>query len=376
MVDAPSGVPGNVGLTDPGSKGPAAWAGFRAVRVVSVTAETSTVRSLELAALDGEPLPIAEAGQFVAVRADIGDGELPATRSYSLSGPPGAAAYRISVKLAEQGRFSGFVHHRLAVGDELEIAAPRGRFTMDSGDAPVLLCSAGVGATPVLAMLHAQVRRGAAREVWWLHGARNGADHVFAGEARALLARLPNARARIFYSAPLPTDRLGSDYTRSGRLTADALAELPIPTDAQAYICGPPTYLADLRTALVGMGLDDGRVHSEVFGAGPSLTPGITATAVVPPHPPAGDPGNGPSISFSRSGLSVCWRTDFDSVLELAEACDVPARWSCRSGVCHNCETGLLAGAVTYDPEPVDPPADGNVLICCASPGTDLVLDL
>jgi ferredoxin len=122
--------------------------------------------------------------------------------------------------------------------------------------------------------------------------------------------------------------------------------------------------------------VDEAQVHSEVFGSGSALTPGIAAAAATPAHPPAGEQGHGPSISFSRTGLTVRWRDDFGSVLELAEACDVPVRWSCRTGVCHNCETGLLAGAVTYDPEPVDAPAQGDILICCATPGDDLVLDL
>jgi len=115
---------------------------------------------------------------------------------------------------------------------------------------------------------------------------------------------------------------------------------------------------------------------NEVFGAGPALTPGIAAGPVTPPHPPTGPPGNGPSVSFARSGLTVPWREDFVSVLELAEACDVPTRWSCRTGICHTCEAGLLAGTASYDPQPVDLPADGHVLVCCAVPDDDLVVDL
>jgi len=72
----------------------------------------------------------------------------------------------------------------------------------------------------------------------------------------------------------------------------------------------------------------------------------------------------------------VPWRDDVANLLELAEACDVPTRWSCRTGICHSCEAGLLGGAVSYDPQPVDPPADGNVLVCCAVPSDDVVVDL
>ncbi|HKN08014.1 MAG TPA: 2Fe-2S iron-sulfur cluster-binding protein, partial [Pseudomonadota bacterium] len=95
-----------------------------------------------------------------------------------------------------------------------------------------------------------------------------------------------------------------------------------------------------------------------------------------PPHPPAGPPGAGPLISFARSGLNVHWDPAFQSLLELAEACDVPTRWSCRTGVCHSCETGLVAGSVAYAPDPIAPPAEGNVLICCSRPQGDIVIDL
>ena len=81
-------------------------------------------------------------------------------------------------------------------------------------------------------------------------------------------------------------------------------------------------------------------------------------------------------MTFTRSGLTVPWRDDATSLLEFAEACDIPTRWSCRTGICHTCEVGLLAGSVAYDPPPIDLPADGNVLICCSTPVADLTIDL
>ena len=107
-----------------------------------------------------------------------------------------------------------------------------------------------------------------------------------------------------------------------------------------------------------------------------ALTPGIAAVPARPPHPPPGPPGTGPAVTFARSALTVPWHPDHGTLLELAEACDVPARWSCRTGVCHNCETGLLSGAVAYAPDPVEPPAEGNTLICSARPLGPVVLDM
>jgi ferredoxin len=155
------------------------------------------------------------------------------------------------------------------------------------------------------------------------------------------------------------------------------LDRLGVPHDGDFYLCGPSSFLADLTAGLSGRGMPPDRIHSEIFSGGPSLTPGVAATPARAPHPPASSPGTGPLVSFARSGLAVRWRPSEDqSLLELAEACDVPVRWSCRTGVCHNCESGLISGSVAYEPEPLDAPADGNVLICCSRPQGDVVVDL
>ena len=369
------GAPGgNAGLT--AASPPPAWPGFRDLAVTALEPESESVLSVLLADPGASPLPAALPGQFVTVRLHLPGRPQPVLRSYSLSGPPGAASYRISVKREPHGIASQFVHTGLHKGDRVETAAPRGTFTLKPGSAPVLLISAGVGATPVLAMLHALADGEAGRPVWWLHGARNRAEEPFAAEARELLARLPGSRLDVCYSRPGPGDVEGRDYQQAGRLTAGALSALSLPADADAYLCGPAGFMADASAALIAAGLPTSRVHTEIFGAAPSLTPGIAGTAAKQPHPPAGEPGDGPQISFARSGLTVAWSRDFGSLLEFAEACDVPVRWSCRTGVCHTCDTQLLSGSVDYDPAPVDEPADGSVLICCSRPDNDLALDL
>ena len=153
-------------------------------------------------------------------------------------------------------------------------------------------------------------------------------------------------------------------------------ADSSLPRDGDFYICGPSAFMRDLTAGLASWGVAPDRIHTEIFGASPSITPGITASPHRPPHSPAGASDAGPLVSFARSGLNVRWGSTFQSLLELAEACDVPVRWSCRTGVCHTCETGLVAGTVRYKPDPVDAPADGNVLICCAQPDGDIVIDL
>jgi ferredoxin-NADP reductase len=298
-------------------------------------------------------------------------------RNYSLSGPPGAGYYRITVKHEQHGIASGYLHTRLAVGEHLDIAAPRGTFILDGAtSAPVLLISAGIGATPVLAMLHALASKHSDREIWWLHGARNSHEHPFAAEARERLASLPNVRGRVYYSRPDRNDVVGRDYDSAGRLSASTLAELEPPRDAEAYVCGPAAFMEEISAGLAAIGLEASHIHTEPFGPAPGLAPGIAAAPARAPHPPAGAPGAGPTIEFARSGLAISWSEDYSSLLELAEACDVPVRWSCRTGVCHNCESTLIAGTVDYDPDPIEPPADGSALICCSRPHDDLVLDL
>ncbi len=327
LLDAGTGgeTTGNAGLTTAASAAAPAWPGFRPLRVLARVVESSDVLSVRLGAPDGAALPAALPGQFLTIRLEPGGGLPPVTRSYSLSGPPGAPDYRISVKREPHGLGSALVHDRLPVAALTQVAAPRGTFTLTRAKHPVLLISAGVGVTPVLSMLHALAATGSARQVWWLHGARRGADHCFAAEAAALLRELPDARARICYSSPEPQDRIERDFHHRGRLSADFLADLDLPADAEAYVCGPAAFMADVQRALPACGLDPTRVHVENFGPAPSLTPGIAAAQLPPPHQPGGLPGAGPAVTFARSGLTVDGERP-------TRACSTwPRRATCRS---------------------------------------------
>jgi ferredoxin-NADP reductase/MOSC domain-containing protein YiiM/ferredoxin len=373
LLDEDAGS-GNAGLA--ATSPPPAWSGFRQLTVTAITPESDAVISIRLEDPTGTPLPAARPGQWLTLRVQPDKQQRWLLRNYSLSGPPDAGYYRIAVKREPDGVASGFLHTRLAVGDQLDIAAPRGTFILDRTDAPVLLISAGIGATPVLAMLHALAEEHSDREIWALHSARSSREHSFAAEARVLLASLPNARTHVYYSRPGPEDVEGRDFDATGRLTGAQLAELEPPRDGQAYLCGPAPFMDEMSAALAALGIDASHIHTEPFGPAPGVTPGIAATPARAPHPPAGGPGNGPTIEFARSDLAIPWDNDYGSLLELAEACDVPVRWSCRTGVCHTCETTLIAGDVTYSPDPVEPPADGSALICCSQPRDNVVLDL
>jgi ferredoxin-NADP reductase/MOSC domain-containing protein YiiM len=366
---------GNAGLARE-SGPPPGWRGFRPLRVSRKTRESSSVISLILESTDGRPLTAALPGQFVVLRLKPSPDSPTLLRSYSLSGERSAERYRVSVKREAHGAAGAYIHDRLLVGDVLDASAARGSFTLRQGDLPLVFLSAGIGVTPVLAMLHELAASPSQRQLWWLYGTRNRREHPFAQETRALLNQLPHGNRHICYSTPDPHDQPGSDFDARGHLDLHVLQQLGVPRDAEFYICGPARFMNDLTTGLSGWGVAPSRVHRELFGAEPSSTPGIAASPRRPPHVPASPLGTGPQVSFARSGVSVRWGAPYNSVLELAEACDVPVRWSCRTGVCHTCETALVAGAVKYAPDPIDPPGDGNLLICCSQPQGDIVVDL
>ena len=355
------------------------WTGFRPLHVQSVVAESETISSLCLAAPDGSALPPALPGQYLTLRVP-GAGDPPPIRSYSLSSAPGSDEYRITVK--REGTVSRYLHSNVHAGASVYAAAPRGEFVLESGTGPVVLISAGVGITPVLAMLHqlAADKPNSGREVWWLHSARNAAQQAFAREAHDLLSALPSAHELVFHTeadqAADAADQSAAAITH-GRLSTDVLAGLSLPPEASAYICGPEGFMTDMTKALVDAGLDPGAVHIELFGSLTPINPGLNAHDTVSPHPPESEPDTGPLVTFVRSGLTVHWdAAAAPSLLELAEACDVPTRWSCRTGVCHTCVTALLSGETAYRPDPLEPPPSGQLLVCCARPDSDVVLDL
>jgi ferredoxin-NADP reductase/MOSC domain-containing protein YiiM len=357
---------GNVGLSPLGASAAPAWPGFRTLTVTAKRRESDDVVSFSLASEEGSPLPSARPGQYLTVRAKpCADGPAE-TRSYSLCGAQGI--YRLGVK--RDGKVSALLHDTVEEGGAIEAAAPQGAFVLGDEDAPVVLMSAGIGVTPVLAMLQAESAASPGRPLWWVHSARDGGHHPFAAEVRDRLHEMRDGRSVVFYSRPAPSDEIGVGYDIAGRLDLARLAANGMPMDAVFYLCGPSAFATALTSALAGMGVDPARIRSESFG------PSAVAQSGVPPHPPAGAVGEGPSVHFMRSGLSVPWSEAYSSLLELAEACDVPVRWSCRTGVCHNCECAVVDGNLNYAIEPVDRPPAGRTLLCCAVPKSDVVLEL
>jgi MOSC domain-containing protein YiiM/ferredoxin-NADP reductase/ferredoxin len=367
---------GNAGLAPAAAAHPAP-PGFRPLAVTAIDKESADVLSLSMQSTDGQPLPAALPGQYLVLRLPTTAGAPPIFRSYSLSGPLSTERYRISVKIEPNGAAGTYLRDHVHRGDALDVSSPRGSFVLQSGNGPLVLLSAGIGATPVLAMLHALADARSTRHVLWLHAARDGGHHPFAAEVRRLIGSLTQARSFVCYSNPGARDKVGKDFDAAGHLSKAVLEEVGIARDADIYLCGPTRFMADMKAALAMDGVAPERIHAELFGGGESMTPGVIGAAARTPHLPNDDSNTGPLVSFARSGLAAHWnQSRYQSILELAEACDVPVRWSCRSGVCHNCESGLVSGAVVYAPEPLDKPAEGNLLVCCSQPTRDVVIDL
>ena len=332
--------------------------------------------SLALEPLDELPLTVPLPGQFVVLRLGLAPGAPAQMRSYSLSGEPSARRYRISVKRETHGVVSAFINEKIQIGDaagnkratrQLHPSARRrpsgpferrGRRDARPRDAP---CIGG--------------RSGAARNLVAAWSAQWPRSSLRRGSSRSPRP-MASVHSHIRYSSPGPGDRPGVDFDATGHLDIGVLRQLEAPRDANFFLCGPSAFMSELTAGLVAWGVAPGRVHSEVFGPGASRTPGVVGSAHRRPHLPAVTSSTGPLVSFARSGINVHWGADYQSLLELAEACDVPTRWACRTGVCHTCESGLVAGTVRYRPDPIMPPAPGDALICCSQPQGDVVIDL
>jgi ferredoxin-NADP reductase/MOSC domain-containing protein YiiM len=366
---------GNAGLA-PAAAGHPVAPGFRPLAVTAIDRESADVLSLTMHSPDGQPLPAALPGQYVVLRLPRTTGGSPLFRSYSLSGPLSTERYRISVKIEPDGAAGTYLQDHIRVGDVLDVSAPRGSFILQFGERPVVLLSAGIGATPVLAMLHALAAAGSTRQILWLHAARDGQHHPFTAETRRLMLTLAHCRSYVCYSKPDARDRMGEDFDATGHLSRSVLDGLGIPREADAYICGPARFMTDMKEGLASVGVAPERTHLELFNGSESMTPGVVGAVTRAPHLPQDDADTGPLVSFARSGITAHWKPSYQSILELAEACDVPVRWSCRTGVCHNCESGLVSGTVVYGPEPLEKPAEGNLLVCCSQPIGNIVVDL
>jgi ferredoxin-NADP reductase len=341
---------------------------FREFNIVRVQDESVLIRSFELAPADGKGIPPAVPGQHLVVRSDASGHKT--SRPYSISAIAGTHL-QISVK-RETGGFSEWLHESVKAGDRLRILGPRGSFKLDSAsNAPLVLISAGVGISPMMAMLQAATTNNGARivptSVSFVHCARNSDHQAFRTQVSDIAARHPSVRLHTRFSQPLAADRIGITHDSVGRIDRSLVHGIVAPLGAcNVYVCGPRAFMTDVTGWIEELGAPGVRVMTELFGPASEQTP----AAGRPKRPERS------RVRFARSERSL-QMNDTGSLLELAEAENLLVESDCRSGTCGACVTKVISGEVGYEFEPIAPVAEGDALLCCAFPLTeDLVLDL
>lgn len=355
---------------------------FRPFRVIDKVVESRTITSFYLEPTDGEPLAPFRAGQFVYVEVSPAGQAKPLRRPYTLSSAPHQPYYRITVKretpISPSGGMSAYLHDQVGVGDTLQISAPMGDFIWSAPETkPVVLLSGGVGITPMLSIVEAILAADSQQEIWFLHGSIDADVQPMHGYLRQLSARRANVRVHLHHSEPTADEVLGEHYDTLGRIDLAFLKRQLPHAHFTYYLCGPPAFMDDLRTGLQAWGVADEAIHVEYFSSGPlqEKTPngGLREKA----NGEAGQASNQAyRIELSRTGSRFNWDTTKSSLLEQLEAVGVYPPSSCRTGTCLSCSTDLLSGHIAYDPEPFAEPFEGQILLCCARPESDLVLDL
>ncbi len=341
------------------------WRPFRVVRIVQ---ESAQIRSFYLEPADSAGLLPHKAGQHLPIRLILPGADKPTIRTYTLTVAPSDGFYRISVK--RERRASCHLHDAVHVGDMIEARAPDGAFTIDVRERrPAVLLAAGVGITPMLAMLRHIVYEGLRtrhiRPTVLFQAAHSKADRAFAKELAALADAASGAVAVVRVLSDVSDAEQGVDYEAAGRINMTVLTRFLAFNDYDFYLCGPPAFMQDLYDGLRGYNIADKRVHAEAFGRAVI----VRSVPVVVPEGLQRVPATGPvAVSFLESLKEARWTPESGTLLELAEERGLSPEYSCRSGTCGTCRTRLVQGAVAYLKHPEAPVGEGEVLICCAVP--------
>ncbi|PKH21854.1 NO-inducible flavohemoprotein [Enterobacterales bacterium CwR94] len=241
------------------------WRGTRAFRISAIQQESRLIKSFVLTPTDGQPVADYQAGQYLGIwlnDATLANQEI---RQYSLTRQSNGRDYRIAVKREDQGSVSGWLHTQATVGSELHVTAPAGDFFLDvPAQAPVALISAGVGQTPMLAMLATLSAQQHAGQVHWLHAAENGDVHAFRDEVQSLSTGLAKFSATVWYNQP--TDADAGQYDVAGLMTLAPLEGQLVHPDAHYYLCGPVGFMQFVAKQLTALGVQTAQIHYEVFG--------------------------------------------------------------------------------------------------------------
>jgi len=356
---------------------------WRKFKVSKINDESSVIRSFQFEPVDGAGLIPHLAGQHLPIRVTPATCDKPMIRTYTLSCGPADGIYRISVK--REGLVSSHLHDTLRVGEIIEARAPAGQFTIDAFERrPAVLLAAGVGVTPMLAMLRHVVYEGLrtrrVRPTWFFLSARSIGERAFAKEIERVAASANGLVRFVRILSNTEGARECKDYDEVGRIDVELLCRTLPFNDYDFYMCGPPAFMQSIYDDLRALNVADGRIHAEAFGPASLKRHGDVVEDVAPARIPS---DTATPVMFVKSGKEARWVPEGGSLLDLAEARGLSPEFGCRGGTCGTCRTHVVEGAVAYVTPPDFKVADDEALICCAVPanresggGPRLLLDI
>ncbi|OQW44430.1 MAG: hypothetical protein A4S16_03875 [Proteobacteria bacterium SG_bin6] len=344
--------------------------GWRPFRIARVADESSVIRSFYLEPADGGGLDPAAAGQHLPIRLTIPGSDDPVIRTYTISCAPVAGYYRLSVR--KLGLASTYLHELAAPGTIIGAKPPAGDFIIDDQAAhPAVLVAAGVGITPLLAMLsHLVAGEGAGRPmrpVTLFYAARSIEERGFDAELAALAARASGKLRLVRVLQLTDGTEAGRDYEESGFLRSELFPRYLGFGRHDFYLCGPPPFMQAVYGALRALGVADSAIHAEAFGPASLIRTGDAAAPLA--SRPVAATGE-EVVTFNPTGTQAHWKPGDGSLLELAEAKGLKPDYGCREGACGACKCKLVAGQVAYFRETSAAHDPDEVLICSAVPAS------
>lgn len=340
---------------------------WRKFKVTQIVAESTVIKSFYLEPAGGVAMAPHRAGQHLPIRLVQSGSEPPLLRTYTVSVAPSALQLRISVRKLGVG--SSHLHDAIAVGDTIDCREPDGDFIIDTAQPnPVVMIAAGVGITPILAMMAHLVdegeRTGTMRPIIFFYAARNKAERGFDDELGRLKARSNDKLAIIRLLQQTDDAAIGVDYEEQGTLSAGVLEKYLGFQLYDFYMCGPPGFMQTVYDTLTSYGVADHRIFAEAFGPASLKRQFATRRAEL-----KAEPSNvAVDVIFNAAGDHGVWTPGAGSLLEFAESSGLTPEFGCREGACGACKTPLVAGTVAYFRETSAAHADNEVLICSAVP--------
>ncbi|KZT03605.1 globin-like protein [Laetiporus sulphureus 93-53] len=264
------------------------WTDWRPFRIQQKVRESEEITSFYLVPVDGGKLPKFLPGQYISVQMEVPDLKTLQARQYSLSDAPGKDYYRISVKretgvdmanrasIAHPGYISNILHDHKQEGDIIRVSHPYGDFYFDPAagpaDAPVVLISGGVGLTCLTSILNTLTEQHTSRPISWIHAARTQKVRAFVDHMSDVVRENSNVHTVFYTTTPAPEDVRSMHYHHAGRMD---LGKLDREKDlfvsdkrTQYFVCGPVSFMVDMERVLKGYGIEEGRVHVELYGTG------------------------------------------------------------------------------------------------------------